>query len=383
MYQTLLVTLLTTDQIYAQGYIESKDITIGNIHPIYSESIKEDRPYWVSLPPTYYNTSIYPIEYPVLYILDYQSLFVPFSGIVKYMSGGINSQIPEMIIVGIQATNRTRDATPTFSKIDYTGQESEGLSSSGGADLFLEFINKELIPEINSTYRTTDFKILAGHSLDGLTVIHTLLSSPNSFNAYISIDPSLWWDNQEMLKRAKKLDVESHFNNQYLFLAQANNVLSIPTRVSEFAEFMGEEENLNWKHKFYPNEDHNSVSLPSIYDALSDLFYGHKIDQDAYYFHPERIQKQYESISRKLNAHFSPPLFTMNSMGNMFFNSEIEKAIIYFKLNTDNFPDSKIVWRKLGDAYLRNNQCKLALHCFSKLLALDSTNDDIKKQKVN
>ena len=65
--------------------------------------------------------------------------------------------MPALIVVGIGNTDRTRDLTPSRAKV-------ESYPTSGGGDKFLEFIQSELIPEIEKRYRTAPYRIFAGHS---------------------------------------------------------------------------------------------------------------------------------------------------------------------------------------------------------------------------
>ena len=73
--------------------------------------------------------------------------------------------------------------------------------SSGGADKFLQFIETELMPEVEKRYRTQPFRVLAGHSLGGLFAVHALSTRPGLFNAYVAVSPSLWWDGQSEVNR--------------------------------------------------------------------------------------------------------------------------------------------------------------------------------------
>ena len=66
----------------------------------------------------------------------------------------------------------------------------------GGADRFLEFIDGELKPWVNENFRTEPFEILGGHSFGGLFAVHVMLNRPDSFDAYIAVSPSLWWDDR-------------------------------------------------------------------------------------------------------------------------------------------------------------------------------------------
>jgi predicted alpha/beta superfamily hydrolase len=68
---------------------------------------------------------------------------------------------------------------------------------------FRVFINEELVSEINKKYRTTDEKDLIGEFLSGLFVIETFFLNPESFDFYIAMDPSLWWNNHFLERNTK------------------------------------------------------------------------------------------------------------------------------------------------------------------------------------
>ena len=82
--------------------------------------------------------------------------------------------MPEVILVAVVNTDRTRDLTPT--KI------ADRPGETGGADRFLDFFEKELIPAIESRYRTQKFRVFAGHSLGGLFALHALFTRPELFD---------------------------------------------------------------------------------------------------------------------------------------------------------------------------------------------------------
>ena len=141
-------------------------------------------------------------RYPVVYLLDGDAHFYSVAGMIHQLSEvNGNTLFPEMIVVGIPNTDRMRDLTPTHSPTGYTG-DSTGVGSSGGGEIFMSFIEKELIPYIDSLYPTAPYKVFIGHSLGGLTVINALLHHTRLFNSYIAIDPSMWWQNQLLLKQS-------------------------------------------------------------------------------------------------------------------------------------------------------------------------------------
>jgi predicted alpha/beta superfamily hydrolase len=58
------------------------------------------------------------------------------------------------------------------------------------------------MPEVKARYRTTDESAVVGESLAGLWVTETFLLAPDLFDTYIAFDPSLWWNNQHLVKVA-------------------------------------------------------------------------------------------------------------------------------------------------------------------------------------
>jgi predicted alpha/beta superfamily hydrolase len=98
----------------ASAQDQNRDVKIGEKFSIKSTVLNEERPYWIYLPPSYNERTYARQRYPVLYLLDGDAPFHSASGVVEFMSAGINRnlQIPEMIVVGVSNTDRARDMTP-------------------------------------------------------------------------------------------------------------------------------------------------------------------------------------------------------------------------------------------------------------------------------
>jgi hypothetical protein len=116
---------------------------------IASAILKETRRVRVSLPASF-TRSPPTRRYPVTIVFDGGSLLAPVETVSRELAR--NGQIPEMILVGVENTNRLRDLTPP------------GLSVSGsilaeGGDRFLDFLEKELLPRIDE-----DFVAVRGRS---------------------------------------------------------------------------------------------------------------------------------------------------------------------------------------------------------------------------
>lgn len=142
-------------------------------HTIDSTVLGEERTILIRVPAGYQ-------LFPVVYMLDaHPPQNAMMVGLIEQQVWG--GQMPEMIVVGIQNTNRTRDLTPT--KTDRAG--------SGGGDKFLQFLETEVMPLVEKNYRTRPFRVFAGHSLGGLAVVYALISRPDLFNA--TLPPALFF----------------------------------------------------------------------------------------------------------------------------------------------------------------------------------------------
>ncbi len=120
MLRTALFALVAaTAALSASAQDANRTVTIGEKFSVRFELLNEDRPYWVYLPASYETGGGLQQRYPVLYLLDGDINFHSATGVVQFMGNGPNgnSQIPELIVVAISNTNRTRDLTPTHSTI--------------------------------------------------------------------------------------------------------------------------------------------------------------------------------------------------------------------------------------------------------------------------
>src|SRR6201988_4529086 len=108
------------------------------------------------------------LRYPVLYMTDGDAHMGHTASTIEFLTQ--NGRLPDLIVVGITNTDRTRDLTPVKSTAKNPAGQLQ-FPTSGGADTFLKFIETELIPEIEKDYRVPPYRILAGHSLGGLFAI--------------------------------------------------------------------------------------------------------------------------------------------------------------------------------------------------------------------
>lgn len=376
---------------------KDQDINIGKMYSMRSKVLKEERHYWVYLPNSY-DGGNKKLRYPVLYLLDGDAHFQSVSGVLQFMSSAINGncQIPEMIVVAIPNTNRTRDLTPTHSNIGIAGTEEAFLESSGGGDAFLEFIRDELFAEIDSRFHTLTARILVGHSLGGLLVVHALLAQPEMFQAYIAIDPSLFWDNQLLTQTAEKKIGTIRKLRKSLYISAANsprvlnnNPLKMRRTIRKFVKTLDSARSSNFRFgfQFFAAEDHGSVPLLSLYHGLLFVFDGFK--QPGIETLPA-IKARFRQLSKRLGGELVPSEGIVNNMGYtmLYGTKDVKKAIEFFEYNISNFPNSANAYDSLAEGYMVKGNKAQAIKNYEKSLKLDPNNQnaarcirELKKQK--
>ena len=364
------------------------DFTLGFADSVKSTVLNEQRPLLIYTP--YANKKIKPSTketYPILYVLDGENHFRSVAAIVELL--GNSGVCPPMIVVGIPNTNRTRDLTPTAVE-----DNNDGVKNSGGGEKFISFLEKELMPYIESSYPTAPYKILMGHSLGGLMVMHTLVHHKDLFNAYIPIDAAIWWTDHKILNEAKLVFEKDNYQNKTLFLAIANRMekgidtTAVQSDASEKTELIRynlelihhikqlPKNGLRFKYRYYEDESHGTVAFIAAYDALRFLFDSYEFPRFANYTteNPHLktlITEHYNTISKQLGYKVLPDRSLVNSLGYRALNQkQLALAKELFEMNVLNFPEDANLFDSFGDYYNAVGDKKNAIGWYKKALSL-------------
>ena len=179
-------------QPYAQQAAQLRYLEID------SQALGERRTVAVSLPASYERQPAR--RYPVLVLLDGPEQLAHTESLVRFLARG--EKIPEMVIVAIANTQRSRDLTPPLPAGVQNPRPMGTDTPVGGADAFLAFLADELLPTLDRGYRTAPWRGLLGHSFGGLFGLHALVQKPELFRAYLLASPSLWWGDGDTRQRA-------------------------------------------------------------------------------------------------------------------------------------------------------------------------------------
>ena len=368
----LAVLLLITSAAFAQPPVGAvKRITLK------SAVLGEERVVLVRTPVGYETSKT---TYPVLYMTDGDGHMGHTASTIEFLTR--NGRIPEMIVVGVTNTDRTRDLTPAKSTAKNLAGELQ-FPTAGGADNFLKFFETELIPEIEKQYRVQPYRIFAGHSLGGLFAIHALISKPGLFNSYVAVSPSLQWENGEALKRAEEFLKNQKELKVTLFVSLGNEPGAIGESFDSFRQLLAKTniKGFEWQAVRMDDEDHGSVVLRSHYAGLRKVYdtWLPLTDEKsgAIIGGLKGADEHYKKLSEKYGYTIPVPEQLINQMGYQFiFDGKPEEAIAVFKANVERYPASANVYDSLAEAYERGGRFDLAEPLYDKARILGEQNND-------
>lgn len=272
-----VILFMSSTTIFGQK-LEPKKRVIEQDTTITSKIMGKDYQLYISFPKGYSTKDT--IKYPVLYVLDGQYTFPIFKSSREVMDLG--NELEKVIIVGIgcgldQASwsvNRWYDYTPSLDTIIDRKSEKQ----KGQLEKFLKCITTEIIPYVDTHYKTTNERGIAGHSLGGLFTAYCFLNSKGVFTRYGISSPSLWWNNEEILNQA-----DSFFNKNktweipptkvFISVGQKEGPKMVPTMVKFSTRLESnayENVSLNWY--LFEEESHFSVVTASLTRTLSVLY---------------------------------------------------------------------------------------------------------------
>lgn len=246
--------------------ISESNFTIGKTIEIKSAILGENRELNIYLPLSYSADSL--ASYPVIYLLDgsEDEDFIHISGLVQFASFSWIRTIPESIVVGIANVDRMRDFTyPSDNET-----ERRDFPNSGNSKIFIEFIQKELQAFIDSNFRTTKSRTLIGQSLGGLLATEILLNSPDIFDNYIIVSPSLWWSDQKLLHTSPV----KYSSSKSIYIAVGKEGAAMENTTRALYDRLINEKRGNTKLFFDYLEDknHGDALHQAVYNAFEKMF---------------------------------------------------------------------------------------------------------------
>ena len=292
----------------------SAQLNTGERVKLTSVYLNEEREIHILLPESYANNIA--ATYPVIYLMDGDYILHGVSGMLDFMANKAQL-IPDVILVAIadKGTDRYRQyMTPTGLTAPLKKEDA------GKAEQFLTFLTEEVKPYINSNYRAADNAILVGHSMGGLFVFNGLLESPDSFEHFVSMSPSIWLNDHAIMEKAKRFIEKNEHKPTSLYLSLGDENRQGVYGVLQLLDEV-QPKNIHWNFSHYPNENHNSVVLVALRKDLKQIFNGWLISDKELEntMSAEQLIKHYQRISLSLNINQPIPTPSIKSAIRSFY----------------------------------------------------------------
>lgn len=269
---TILITFCTST-IFGQNIARVENVKIQ------SKVLNQEREILIYTPVDYdWRVNEY---FNVIYVFDSQSreFFDYTSSIISFLTDNTKT----FIIVGITSPYdekldyaRNNDLLPvleTKKSIDRYGKYS------GNADNFFDFVCTEIIPYVDSNYRTLNNRISIGHSLSASFILYSFTKKPDLFDNYIAISPNLAYDNDILANKLVNFDYSKINRPTFLYLSNANEGIDYwqewkPARDKVYSFFNQTLENKNLKVQIeeFPENNHWNTFPPSLNKSIDFYF---------------------------------------------------------------------------------------------------------------
>lgn len=246
--------------------LERKALTIGDQLTFHSSILNQDRILNVYLPASYHPDSVQ--RYPVIYLLDgsMDEDFLHILGLVQFGSFSWINMLPESILVGISNSDRKHDFTfPTTIEADKLD-----FPSTGGSAAFIESLEKEIKPLIEKTYHSDGISTLIGQSLGGLLATEILFKKPDLFHRYMIVSPSLWWDEESLLKVPLPRQLQT--KEIYIAVGKEGEVMENDARALHSLLGASTYAPSRLYFSYFPEHDHGDILHHAIYQGFQTLF---------------------------------------------------------------------------------------------------------------
>lgn len=269
----LIVLLFSANLVLGQEIA-----TVENVK-IHSQELNQEREILIYTPQGYGENKL--VNYNVIYVFDSQNReFFDFThSIISFLTNATK----RYIVVGITSPYieesdyaRNNDLLPEM--VTEEAKERYG-KYSGNADNFLKYVKNEIVPYMETNYRTLSEKIAVGHSLSASFIIYSLLNEPNLFDDYFAISPNFAFDNKQLEKELLDFNFSNISKKLFIYLSNANEGISYwkewkPARdkVYKFIESLQDIDNVTFAIKEFPEESHWSTFAPSLSYGLCEYF---------------------------------------------------------------------------------------------------------------
>lgn len=364
-FRVMLVSALALLAFAPATHAQAKDVNHfqpdaaipATRYTIESELYTAPREILVQLPISYNSPEAK--HYPVIYLLDGDrpGHMKALISIARDLAS--RHKMPEVIIVAIPA-GETR-------QVDYTPNDIAQHSSEerGNSDRFTRFLEDELIPHIDSAYRTYPFRVISGLSRGGLFVLNDLLDGTGLFQAHIAFSPALWASDYAIIDRVAAEAASGALNDSFLFINAGGdeepNILQAYRRMEKLIAHHGNAIP-RWQAEFHEHDSHGTTSFVGHYLALRALYTNWDLPWELLELQGlSAIVEQHDKLSAEFGYPVIPDEADMEAVGYAYLEDEdLDGALEAFQLYVRYHPRSPNARDGLAEAFERTGDFSAA-----------------------
>jgi predicted alpha/beta superfamily hydrolase len=366
-----LIALLAANlpaQDASRGKPESEPpvIGVGRKHTIPSRVLGEKVDLIVHLPGDYASGEK---RYPVLLFLgsDARSKFAQAAATLDCMTDG--GQLPGIILVGVDLPHGNSVLVPQ--------EKADGAAS---ADRHIAVLAEEIIPFVDRTFRTNEYRILYGASNGGIFAVYALLSGKLPVQAYFASSPMLGWCPSLISEKAKAAFADPSRSGAFLFLLGSDDDYGHVTR--ELPKFVALLEKnapawLRWKSETRHNEGHvPEMDLPLGLRALFPDF-----NPETELMTLRALREHFTALSKRYGFEIDVPEARIFDVGFELANGgQLDEAQRIFEFCVEHYPRNALMRTCLGFVHKQRGNSEVAIGHLKKALEIDPEQGWAKQQ---
>lgn len=359
----LILAIGLTTQLYGQDFPD--DFYNAEKKVIKSEILNSDRLLFIYLPNSYDKDTTK--SYPVHYLTDAPTTSNIYFDLLRLHS--MMNYVPQSIVVGLSSDNRNHNLYP-----------------EKGAEKYLQFLKSEVIPYIEKNYRTTPFKVIAGHSLGGDFVIYSMIKEPSLFNAYIAGSPGPIEPIIKILETTELMNSIPDYKFFYSSIGSMDNTDTLTFR--KFEEILKKEVNNQVECNFDINAGENHISniVINYQTGINKLYYDWQFILPDNLNKPisEEVKSHYDKLEKKFG--YRPEISEWDViypiMDILAKRGDFKNAIDILNYCVEIHPNSDQAYAFLAKAHFDTGQMELGIKYLNKSIELNPENPFALRMKM-
>jgi predicted alpha/beta superfamily hydrolase len=358
----------------AAAQADGAPVSIGTYRVINSKVLEEARRLLVHLPRGYEGSSI---SYPVLYHTygDYLTYYADAYTALERL--GDEARTPQIILVGIDNIDRYRDLRPL---------QRDG--SPAGIDNYTRFVTEEVIPFVESEYRTAGYRILAGPQAGAVFGLYTLQNNPDLFDAFILNNPFTSRPNARLLlEQAGRFYVSRESLQKFLFITYGGSNES-PEDNADVERFAGLaapaiDKGLDLRLNDISGNDEFIVPL-CLEEGLRALFDPYYVPLDRQFETLAEIDSFYSGLSAQYGYNVAPSEWAMTrSADALIAQKEYAEAVEILDRQTSLYPNKLNGWWRLAGIAAQQGDNARAIELYRKCVEIDPSVRNFVERRIN